>query len=87
MAYTVKFKRIAEKQFSALPMSAKKGLAQRIDALCDDPAPHNAEKLAGQNGLWRMRWGDYRIIYEKPNLDGEITVLKIGHRREVYRQL
>lgn len=78
-------KKSAEKQFAALPQKARAGVAARIDTLAFDPLANGAEKLDATNGLWRVRWGNYRIIYQRPDGDGVVRVLKIGHRKDVYR--
>lgn len=56
----------------------------RIQALADDPRPVGAEKLSGQE-RYRIRQGDYRILYEIEDQILRIMVVKIGHRRDVYR--
>jgi mRNA interferase RelE/StbE len=62
----------------------KKRLDDAIEALSDDPRPNGCRKLAGTSDRFRIRVGDYRIIYRVD--DGKVTVLVlvIGHRREVY---
>jgi mRNA interferase RelE/StbE len=62
----------------------KKRLDDAIEALSDDPRPHGSRKLAGTSDRYRIRVGDYRIVYRVD--DGKVTVLVlvIGHRREVY---
>ncbi len=59
-------------------------ILQKIDALRDDPRPPGSVKLAGEEH-YRVRQGDYRIVYEIRETKLFITVIKIGHRREVYR--
>jgi len=59
-------------------------ILQRIEALADDPRPVGSEKLSGQE-RFRVRQGVYRIIYEIQNEELVIIVVKVGHRRDVYR--
>jgi mRNA interferase RelE/StbE len=60
-------------------------LKARIDALAEDPRPQGIEKLSAEDNLYRIRSGDYRVIYEIRDAELLILVAKVGHRREVYR--
>jgi mRNA interferase RelE/StbE len=60
---------------------------KRIEKLKDEPLPHGAEKLEGAERLYRIRVGDYRIVYEVDTQAKEIMILYVRHRREVYRAL
>jgi len=60
-------------------------VARKIDALSGDPRPPGVEKLRGAENLWRVRVGDYRIIYTVRDEVVLVLVIRIGHRREVYR--
>jgi len=62
-------------------------VARKIDALADNPRPSGAEKLKGAKDLWRIRSGNYRIIYTIQDEALLVLVIRIGHRREVYRYL
>lgn len=57
----------------------------RIQSLATDPKPPGSEKLAGPAALFRVRQGDYRVIYVVDGAHRIIEVIKVGHRREVYR--
>ena len=57
----------------------------RIEALAENPRPPNAELLAGPVNIWRVRAGDYRILYTIKDDVLLVLVLRIGHRREIYR--
>lgn len=67
------------------PQKQRKRIAEAIEALVDDPRPDGCTKLTDGGGAYRIRVGDYRIVYDI--LDGKIAiqVVRIGHRREVYR--
>ena len=56
-----------------------------IDQLSAQPRPHNAKKLAGSRDQWRVRVGDYRILYDLNDKAREVRVFAIGHRRDIYR--
>lgn len=74
----------AEKQLSKLPRSLHDLLLSRIEALSTNPFPPGAMKLARREG-WRIRVGDYRILYGVNQKKKEITVLSVKHRRDAYR--
>lgn len=57
----------------------------RISGLAKDPRPPGCEKLAGAENAWRVRQGDYRILFTIDDEDRVVDVFKVGHRREVYR--
>ena len=61
-------------------------VVSRIKALASDPRPNGCEKLAGAANAWRVRQGDYRILFTVDDEARVVDVFKIGHRREVYRQ-
>jgi mRNA interferase RelE/StbE len=57
----------------------------RIRDLAEDPRPHGSEKLAGYDDRYRVRQGNYRIVYAIDDNAGHVTVFKVGHRKDVYR--
>ena len=75
----------ADRQLAKLTIEIQDRLDPEIDALADDPKPSGSTKLQGSVDSWRVRVGDYRIIYEVDEAAGEITVTRVAHRREVYR--
>jgi mRNA interferase RelE/StbE len=83
-SYELKVKKSVARDLRAVPKADLKRILQRIQSLTDDPRPPGCEKLSGQE-RYRVRQGNYRIIYEID--DGVLTVLvvKVGHRRDVYR--
>jgi len=85
MIYQIEFTKQASKQFKNLPFQEQQILAPKIDSLANNPNPNNATKLVGEDNLYRLRVGDYRIIYTIQNEQLLILILKIGHRRDVYR--
>ena len=85
MTYKIEFTRAAEKDLAGIPRVELKKISKRIDKLADDPFPQGHEKMKGDDNLYRIRQGDYRILYSV--IDGKLLILivKVGHRREVYR--
>lgn len=83
--YELRFKNSVIKDLRALPRSDVAKVLERIDALRDDPRPPGIEKLSAQE-RYRVRQGSYRILYEIEDQQVVVTVVKVGHRREVYRQ-
>lgn len=84
-SYRLTFKKSVTKDFRSIPKNDVPRILKRIEALADDPRPVGSEKLSGQE-RFRMRQGMYRIIYEIQNEELVIIVVKVGHRREVYRE-
>lgn len=85
MTYKIEFAKSAEKQLTDLPKIELKKLAKKIDKLASDPLPVGHEKMKGHDNLYRIRQGDYRILYSIFEQKLIILIVKIGHRREVYR--
>ena len=86
MAYLIEFAPKAKRQLKYLPREIQERLTPRIEALAKDPRPEGIKKLEGEPNLYRLRVGDYRIIYQIRDKELLILVVKIGHRREVYRR-
>jgi mRNA interferase RelE/StbE len=85
VAYSIEFSPLAERQFKKLPGDVQTHLKPHIDALGDNPRPSGSRKVQGQKNCHRLRVGDYRIVYDIYDRLLWILVLRIGHRREVYR--
>ena len=83
--YNLFLKPSAKKELANLQNKDCRRIAERISLLANDPRPNGCEKMAGQHGCFRIRQGDYRIIYSVDDLELKVRVLKIGHRREVCR--
>ena len=83
--YTVQFKASAKKDIAALPTDVKLAVTKRIDALAEEPRPNGCQKIKGAEDAYRVRSGDYRIVYEIHDDVVSVTVIRVGHRREVYR--
>lgn len=86
MSYTVTFTKSARKELLKLPKKAIRKIAPSIDALESDPRPSGCKKMqSAEDNLYRIRVGDYRIIYKVEDRVQVVHVRKIGHRRDVYR--
>ena len=86
MAFAVEFSSGAERDFVSLPERDKVRIAKAIYRMSDDPRrASNVKKLTGDN-RYRLRVGDWRILYEVQDERSVVLVLKVGHRREVYRR-
>jgi mRNA interferase RelE/StbE len=86
MAYRVEVKASAVKEIAALPKRDQRRVVSAIDALADDPRPHGVRKLAGSENVYRVRVGDYRIVYQVFDDVLIVHVVRVGHRRDVYRR-
>jgi mRNA interferase RelE/StbE len=84
MAYQVIFKPRPKRELDKLPSPAAERIARAIDALSIEPRPRGCIKMAGPDGFWRIRVGDYRVVYQIHDNQLIILVVRIGHRREVY---
>jgi len=82
--YELRFKTSVAKDMRDVPKTDLRRILERIEALRDDPRPVGCEKLSSKE-LYRIRQGNYRILYEILDLEVIVEVVKIGHRREVYR--
>ena len=83
--YELVFRKSVAKDLRPLPKADVKRVMERIRALADDPRPAGCEKLSGQE-RYRVRQGIYRIIYEVEDARLIVLVVKVGHRRDVYRR-
>jgi len=82
--YRITIKKSAAKELEALPKKDLQRIVKRIRALADEPRSHGSHKLSGQE-QYRVRQGDYRIVYSIEDKDSLVDIVKIGHRREIYR--
>ena len=84
--YSVEIRTSAIKELEAVvPKRERQRIARKIAALGDDPRPRGCEKLAAEGDRYRVRQGRYRIIYSVDDPALLVDVVKIGHRKEVYR--
>ncbi len=83
-AYKIFFKKSVEKDFKVIPKKDLLKTFERIEVLAFDPRPPGCEKLSGQQ-KYRIRQGRYRILYSVQDDELTIWVVKIGHRKDIYR--
>lgn len=84
MNYRVELETRAKKEFSQLPREIQSRLADVLDDLSKDPRPPASKKLVQQEG-YRVRKGDYRILYVIDDKNRLVRIYRIGHRKEIYR--
>jgi mRNA interferase RelE/StbE len=82
--YRLQIKQSAAKELEAVPLKDRRRIVRRVAALAKDPRPPGCEKLSGQE-KYRVRQGDYRIVFAIDDEELNVVVVKIGHRRDVYR--
>jgi mRNA interferase RelE/StbE len=84
VSYTVTITRVAQKELGNLAEPNFTRICEALEGLAEDPRPLGIKKLKGREG-WRLRIGDYRVIYEIDDTQKIIIVLHVGHRRDIYR--
>lgn len=83
-SYSVLIKASAAKELDGLPRKELRRVMRTIERLGDEPRPRGCEKLTGEH-RYRIRQGDYRVVYSVDDERNEVVVFKVGHRRDVYR--
>ena len=83
--YEVAFARSARRELERLVPPLANRILSRIEALAREPRPPGARKVQGKQNLWRIRVGDYRVIYSVSDDQRVVDVVKVRHRREAYR--
>jgi mRNA interferase RelE/StbE len=87
VAYRIELTPRAQRDFKKLPRHIQPQVARKIDSLAEEPRPHGAEVLADTDDLYRIRSGDYRVIYQIQDDVLLVLVVQIGDRRDIYRRL
>jgi mRNA interferase RelE/StbE len=82
--YSLFFKESVQKDLDGIPKKELTKILTRIKSLAGEPRPQGCEKLTGQ-GRYRLRQGRYRIVYAIQDKERTVTVVKVGHRKEIYR--
>jgi mRNA interferase RelE/StbE len=83
--YKVFFKSSADRQLRKLPEAMQRRVVVEVEALAHNPRPRGVVKLAGHENLWRIRVGDHRVVYEIHDDRLVVLVLRLAHRKDVYR--
>jgi mRNA interferase RelE/StbE len=82
--YSIEIKQSAQKELDALDDSTFARIDKKNLALAENPRPNGCKKLKGFKDLWRIRVGDYRVIYTLDEQTKTINITRVAHRREVY---
>ena len=83
-AYKVYFRKSVQEDFSAIPKKELRRIINRIDGLGENPRPVGCEKLTGQE-RYRLRQGRFRIVYSIQDDELTVWIVKVGHRKDIYR--
>lgn len=84
--YKILFKRSADRALKKLPQDVQRRIAGEAARLANNPRPAGVVKMAGDENLWRIRIGDYRLVYEIHDDRLIVLVLRVAHRKDVYRR-
>lgn len=85
MAYRITIDPAALREMKKIPPKIRQQIVHAIDALSGDPRPDGARKLTGSRSSYRIRVGEYRVLYRITDRELLVLVVKVGHRRDVYR--
>ena len=83
--YEITFARSARKELQALPLNVTERILTKIESLASNPRPPGCKKLSGPTRLWRLRVGDYRIVYDIDDEERLVDISVIRHRSVAYR--
>jgi mRNA interferase RelE/StbE len=85
--YILEFKEKVIKDFNKLPSKEKNKIWDKFQLLKQQPRPHGYRKLAGRENEFRIRFGNYRVIYQIDEAENKIIIIQVGHRKDIYRGL
>jgi mRNA interferase RelE/StbE len=85
MAFRIEWKKSTRKDLRKLPAGVVNRIVEAVENLMENPFPHGVEKLSGSEHAYRIRLGDYRIVYEVVIERKLIEIQRVRHRKEVYR--
>ncbi|NJL29381.1 MAG: type II toxin-antitoxin system RelE/ParE family toxin [Thermoanaerobaculia bacterium] len=86
-SFEIEWKRSATRELRNLAPDARRRILAAVQSLAANPRPHGSRKLVGAENSWRVRIGDYRVVYSIFEAALIIEIVRVGHRREVYRDL
>jgi mRNA interferase RelE/StbE len=86
MTYRLEFLAAARRDLKRLPKPIQVRIAEAVRDLAENPRPPGVKKMAGEPNAWRLRVGDYRVVYEIHDGRLLILVIRLGHRKDIYRQ-
>ena len=85
MAFRIEWRKSTRKGLRKLPAKTVTEVLEAVDALADNPFPHGVEKLSGSEHAYRIRLGDYRVVYEVVRETKLVEIQRVRHRKDVYR--
>ena len=85
MAFRIEWRKSTRKDLRKLPAKTVTEVLEAVDALADNPFPHGVEKLSGSEHAYRIRLGDYRVVYEVVRETKLVEIQRVRHRKDVYR--
>ena len=85
MIYQILFKPSAAKDLAHLPKPIQKRIALKIESLATNPRSQDSKQLSGKDQIYRIRSGDYRILYQIQKKVVTVLIIRIGNRRDIYR--
>ena len=85
--YKVVWKKSAKKELKKIDKQLIPRILQAVDNLTTNPYPSDSKKLVGRGSLYRVRVGDYRVVYNIESSILTVEIIKVGHRREIYRKI
>jgi mRNA interferase RelE/StbE len=85
MAFRIEWKKSTRKDLRKLPPNAADRIVEAVEHLSQNPFPHGVEKLSGSEHAYRIRLGDYRIVYEVVVESKLVEIQRVRHRKDVYR--
>jgi mRNA interferase RelE/StbE len=86
VSYEILLKPAAQRQLKKLPGAVQRELVALIERLSQDPRPPGCKKLKGRQSQYRVRLGDYRVIYSIEEMALVVRIIKVGHRRDIYEE-
>ncbi len=85
MAFRIEWKKSTRKDLRKLPANAADKIVEAVEHLSQNPFPHGVEKLSGSEHAYRIRLGDYRVVYEVVTESKLVEIQRVRHRKDVYR--
>ena len=85
MAFRIEWKKSTGKDLRKLPASVVSRVIEAVESLAENPFPHGIEKLSGSDHAYRIRLGDYRVVYEVVTEQKLVEIQRVRHRKDVYR--
>lgn len=86
MSYRLDYRASFKKELRKLHPTARRAITKRVLALADDPRPDGVTKVRGSDNAYRIRQGDYRVVYNIYDQLVVVELIKVGHRSDVYRK-